>query len=220
MESGDGPPSHFNYVAFGEGIPQGVKRLVVNRSNVEEFRLNGSTVADRFREGDEKILLATTFDEYKAATPSRARDSSLVAQMRQLKATQGDRVHIVKLSDGALQSTDGEPPGTSIILDTLRQQPAPSRMLTTLQSIHEMLFRKFKIIRTHHIVLLLVWLQVVCSLVKSSCLCTGIRTQGPRSVSNNTAEESDGQCPHHEDRELPNGQPPRDEDDNEDGELP
>ena len=167
MESGDGrppPPPPPPYVAFGEGIHQEVKSSVVNHFNPEEFRLNGSSVEDRFGHSNERILFVTTPDEYEATTPSGARDSSLVAQMRQLEKTQSDRIVIVKLPDWALRSAgqqdaNGESPVISIINDHLTQQPAPDlqpalsnmdSIRAWLQSIHKMVFRKFKIIHTHH----------------------------------------------------------------------
>lgn len=153
-ENGNGPKPLLKYVTFGEGIPQEVKTEFVKDSKLEEFRLNGSTVEDRFGQGREKFLHVTRASEHNATTPSGDPGSTLTAQMLQLASTQSGRVLIVTLPDEALhlagqQGTDGGMSVLSIINEQMQQQLASdlqrqasteSRFQTMLESVHNMAF--------------------------------------------------------------------------------
>ena len=149
-------------MAFGEGIPEAVKSSIVSNSNLEEFRLNGTSVEDRFGRGSERFLFVTKSSEYEATNPSGNRESSLTAQLRQLATGPGNRVHVVQLPDAVLGetgqlNTDGESPVIAFINDSLQGQPCTpvqrqtstdSRILASiypiLQSMHKMLFSKLR----------------------------------------------------------------------------
>ena len=157
-ENGNGPKPLLKYVTFGEGIPQEVKTEFVKDSKLEEFRLNGSTVEDRFGQGREKFLHVTRASEHNATTPSGDPGSTLTAQMLQLASTQSGRVLIVTLPDESLhlagqQGTDGGMSVLSIINEQMQQQLASvlqrqasteSRIQTILESLHNMAFGKLR----------------------------------------------------------------------------
>lgn len=156
---GEVPTTHYNYVAFGQGISDKVKKAIMNEFHADEYKLNGRSVEERFGEGSERVLCVTTPREY-SESPSGDASSSLTAQMRQLQATKpDDRVHVVQIPDQTLrevegaQDTDGVSPVVSFVNDRIRQQPSNwaflqrqnsnmNKVFTTLQSIHRMIFSK------------------------------------------------------------------------------
>ena len=157
-ENGNGPKPLLDYVTFGEGIPQEVKTEIVKESKLEEFRLNGSTVEDRFGHGREKFLFVAKASECNATTPSGDPGSTLTAQMLKLASTQNGRVLTVQLPDESLhlgqQDTDGGMAVLSIINENMQQQQlasvlqrqasTDSRVLTILESLHNMVFGKLR----------------------------------------------------------------------------
>ena len=212
QERGEIPPSHFNYVAFGEGIPEAVKSSIVSHYNLEEFRLNGTSVEDRFGRGSERFLFVTKSSEYEATNPSGNRESSLTAQMRQLATGPDNRVHVVQLPDTVLGetgqlNTDGESPVIAIINDSLQGQPCTpmqrqtstdSKILTSiypiLQSVHKMLFSKLR--TSLHLLLLCDCRVSVHTLTISPRLSTDLlRTGGLPTATNVVDGEPNGHLP-------------------------
>ena len=210
QERGEIPPSHFNYVAFGEGIPEAVKSSIVSHYNLEEFRLNGTSVEDRFGRGSERFLFVTKSSEYEATNPSGNRESSLTAQMRQLATGPGNRVHVVQLPDNVVEeprqlNTDGVPPVIAIIEESMQRQSSVQRQTSTdsriwtsihpiLQSIHKMLFSKLR--TSLHLLLLCDCRVSVHTLTISPRLTTdSIRTGGLPTATNVADDEPNGHVP-------------------------
>ena len=145
-------------MAYGEGIPPAVKRYYAAQyPRAEEFRLNGSTVDERFGQGNKKFLFVTKTSDYDANPPSGVPGSTLTAQMRQLATLQSDRVLTVKFSDEELTDvegqldTDGDLTDTPLNIERVQQQPAnavqrgistDSKLLNMVESMHKMVFSK------------------------------------------------------------------------------
>lgn len=147
LERGRLPVPLFDYVAFGRGIPPALTSSIINHYNVREFTLNGRSVEERFGESNERFLFVTKTSGHEEAIPPEDPEPSLTAQMRQFAIGRGNRVCEVQLTNNELTGTENQL-NTNVIaiinrhIQQQHQSSTERRILTIVQSLYSMVFRK------------------------------------------------------------------------------